>query len=218
MKYLIGAGILSFACATSAQSKMPLELFAKIAGDWYATEQCAFEGRMKPETAAYGKQLLRQSLDKYQADMELFGRLVEGLRKKMKMGLPDPKICNTMAMQIEEIKLEVAAAQDKVKAEAEQQRREAAARAQIEQQKRLDAEAKAKLEELQRRQAEFDAAREERERQAEAAYRRQQAEAMVEQIKQMGQQMQDFGNSVNRDAPRTTNCTRTFTGVSCVTY
>jgi hypothetical protein len=82
VKYLVGAGILSFVCAASAQSKMPLELFAKIAGDWYATEQCAFEGRIKPETAAYGKQLFRQSLDEDQADMELFGRLVEGLGRK----------------------------------------------------------------------------------------------------------------------------------------
>lgn len=116
MKNILGAIILGAAFAATAQpKKMSGELFAKIAADWYLTDQCTFEGRIKPETAAYGKQLLRQSLDNHEEDMARFEQLVEALRKKQNKRLPDPRVCNTLAMQIEEIRLEVANAEAKVR-------------------------------------------------------------------------------------------------------
>ena len=201
MKNLLGASILCLASAAFAQSEIPGELFAKLAADWYSTEQCAFEGRIKPETAAYGKQLLRQSLDKYQVEMDVFSRLVGLIRQKQKNGLPNANVCNVIAVEIEEIRLEVAAAEAKVQADAEKQRR--------------DAQVKAQLEQKQRQEAEMEAYRQQQIRAADAAFKNQQMEAVTQQIDQMGQQFRDFGNRVQ---PRIINCNRTTMGASCVSY
>ena len=205
MKNLLGVSILCVASAVMAQSEMPPELFAKLAADWYVTDQCAFKGRIKPETAAYGKHLLRQSLDTYQADMAAFSRLVETLRKKLNNGLPNTNICNTMAVEIEEIRLQVAAAEVKVQANEEQQRQDAQVKAQLEQRRRQEAQVQAQLEQQQRQQ----------QLQANAAAERREIEGMTQQLNQMGQQWRDFGNSVQ---PRTTNCTRTMMGANCISY
>lgn len=202
-----------------AQSKIPPELFAKIAADWYVTDQCVFKGRIKPETAAYGKHLLRQSLDGYQADMAAFARLVEALRQRLNNGLPNTNICNTMAVDIEEIRLQVAAAEVKVQANDEQQRRDAQVKAQLEQQQRQEAQALAQSEQRRRRDEELaarmEAQRQQQEREADAAYKRREMEAMTQQLNQIGQQFRDFGNSVQ---PRTTNCVRTMMGANCTSY
>ena len=198
---------------------MPPELFTKIAADWYVTDQCVFKGRIKPETAAYGKHLLQQSLDEYQADMAAFARLVEALRQKLNNGLPNTNICNTMAADIEGIRLQVAAAEVKVQANDEQQRRAAQVKAQLEQQQRLEAQARAQSEQRRRQgeelAARMDAQRQQQEREADAAYTRRDMEAMSQQFNQIGQQFRDFGNSVQ---PRSTNCVRTMLGANCTTY
>ena len=202
-----------------AQPKMPPELFAVIAADWYVTDQCAFKGRIKPETAAYGKHLLRQSLDNYQADMAAFARLVEGLRKKLNNDLPNTNVCNTKAVAIEEIRLQVAAAEIKAQANDEQQRRDAQVKAQLEQQQRQEVQARAQSEYARRRDEELaariEAQRQQQEREADAAYKRREMEALTQQFNQIGQQFRDFGNSVQ---PRTTNCVRTMTGANCTSY
>lgn len=219
MKKLLGVSILCVASAATAQSKMPPELFAKLAADWYVTDQCAFKGRIKPETAAYGKHLLRQSLDKYQADMAEFARLVEALRKRLNNGLSNTNICNTMAVEIEEIRLQVAAAEVKVQANDEQQRRDAQVKAQLEQQQRQEAQAQAQLEQRRRQEealaARMEAHRQQQEREADAADKRREMEAITQQFNQIGKQFRDFGNSVQ---PRTTNCVRTIMGANCTSY
>jgi hypothetical protein len=217
MKKFIAVGLLCVASAAMAKPELSDEGFGRLAGQWFATEQCAIQGQISAETAAYGKHILREAQERYEVDKVRFGLVVNEVAKKFKKGL-DPKLCNSIGMEIEDLRL-----QRKVQAEAEaqrveQQRREAQAQAQLEQQRRLDAQVQAQREEQQRREAqmavEMEAQRREQELAADAAYRRREMEAMAQQLKQIGQQFREFGNSVQ---PRTTNCTRTFMGVSCTT-
>ena len=115
------------------------------------------------------------------------------------------RVCNTIAMQIEDARLQRSTAAQ-ADAELEQrQRRDAQVKAQLEQQQRREAQVKAQLEQQQRQQ----------QLQANAAAERREIEGMTQQLNQMGQQWRDFGNSVQ---PRTTNCTRTTMGANCISY
>ena len=166
----------------------------------------------------FRSQILREAQERFEVDKVHFNRLLEELAKKYPKGF-DPKVCNNIAMEIEDLRLQRSTAAAKAQAQLEQQRREAQAQAQLEQQQRREAQAQAQLEQQSRREvqmaAQMEAQRQQQELEANAAYRRREMEAMTQQLNQIGQQFRDFGNSVQ---PRTTNCTRTMMGANCTSY
>ena len=225
MKKLLAMSLICAAFASMAKAEISDETF-RLAGQWSATEQCAIHGRISAESAAFGKQILRDSLEGLEIDKAQFNILLSVIAgkeyaKKIQKG-PDPKICNQIAMQIEDIRLQRSTAEAKAQAQARgqaqaqsQAQAEAQARAQLEQQQLREAQARAQLEQQQRREAQMAAQQQQQEREADAAYKRREMEAMTQQLNQIGQQFRDFGNSVQ---PRTTNCTRTLLGANCTSY
>lgn len=217
MKIVLAVSMLCAASASMANPELSNEGYGRLAGQWFATEQCAIQGRISPETAAFGKKILREAQERYEVDKAHFNLLVAAVAKKFANGL-NPRICNQIAMEIEDIRLQRSTAAEQAQL-LEQQRRAAQAQAQLEEQQRLKAQTQAQLEQQQRREAQMEAQmeaqRQRQEAEAEAAYRRNEVQRMTEQIKQIGQQFRDFGNSVQ---PRTTDCTRTMMGASCTTY
>ena len=221
MKKFLAISLLCAASASMAKPELSNEGYGRLAGQWFATENCVIQGRLSAETAAFGKQILREAQERFEVDKVHFNIVQGALAKKYKKGL-DPKLCNDIAMEIEDLRLQrsTAAAQAQAQAQLEQQqRREAQVQAQLEQQQRREAQAQAQLEQQQRREvqmtAQMEAQRQQQELDANAAYRRREMEAMTQQLNQMGQQFRDFGNSVQ---PRTTNCTRTMMGANCTSY
>lgn len=212
MKKFLAISLLLVTSASIAQSKLPLkelgETYGRLGLQWVITEHCAIEGRISAETAAFGKQELRQSIKKYELDQDIFFDIyVVEFKKKLARKI-DFKLCNQVAMEIEDLRLR----QGAVAAEAQ-------AQAELAQQLRLEAQAKVQLEQQQRReaqaQAQIEARRQQQEVEANAAYRRREMEGITQQLNQMGEQFRAFGNSVQ---PRTTNCTRTMMGANCTSY
>ena len=220
MKKLLAISLLCVASAGMAQPKLSAEEFAKsedftiLTVQWYATEQCAIQGQLGAEPAAYGKYLLRERVAQYMSESQ-FVIIVKTLAAEMRKKSVETRVCNIIAMQIEDSRLQRSTA---AQAEAElqqQQQRDARARAQVEQNRSREAQ----LQQQQRREAQVAAQveehRQQQARKADAAYKRREMEAMTQQINEIGQQFRDFGNSVQ---PRTTNCTRTLTGASCTSF
>lgn len=215
MKKFLAISLLFLASTSIAQPGIsPEELganYGRLSLQWFVTEHCAIEGRISAETAAFGKQILRQSIQRYELDQEVFNIYVAEFKKKRTRDL-NIKHCNQIAMQIEDLRLQqnTATAQAQAKAQLEQQQQrdaqaKAQAQAQFEQQQRREAQMAAQME-TQRKQQEVE---------ANAAYQRREMDKMGQQLNQIGQQWQNFGNSVQ---PRTTNCTRTLMGASCTSY
>ena len=224
MKKLIMIGLLCAAFASMAQPQLSAqelaksEDFATLTMQWYATEQCAIQGQLGAEPAAYGKHLLRERVAQYMAESQ-FVIIVKTMAAKMRKKSVEARVCNTIAMQIEDARLQRSTA---ARADAEleqQQRRDAQAQAQLEQTRNREAQAQAQLEQQQRKEeqvaAQIAAHQQQQKREADAAYKRREMEAMTQQLNQIGQQFRDFGNSVQ---PRTTNCTRTLLGANCTSY
>lgn len=207
MKNLLAISLICATSASLAQSEISNELYETPAGYWFATEQCAIQGRIRAETAAFGKQMQRVGLAQFKFDQDQFNILLAALAEKYTKAL-NPKLCNYIAMEIEDLRLQhsTAAAEAQVQGQA---------KAQLEEQEQRKAQAAAQLEQQQRREAQVQAQLEQQQLQANAAARRKEIEAMTQQFNQIGQQFRDFGNSVQ---PRSTNCVRTMMGANCTSY
>jgi len=223
MKNLLMISLLCAAFSSVAQPQLSAEELAKsedfatLTWQWHATEKCAIQGQLGAEPAAYGKHLLRERVAQYMAESQ-FVAIVKALAVVRKKPV-EARVCNTIAMQIEDARLQRSTA---AQAEAEleqQQRRAAQERTQLEQARSREAQVQAQLEQQQRREAQvatqIEAQRQQQKREADAAYKRREMEEMTQQLNQIGQQFRDFGNSVQ---PRTTNCTRTLLGANCTSY
>ena len=209
-----------------------------LAAQWYATQQCAADGRIKIETAAYGLQQLRQTRDKFHIDAAKFEFVVAGIGIILKnKSLPNAKMCNILALQIEDIRLQVNAALTQVETQEQQQRRDVQAQALLEDQRRQDVQAQAQREQQQRRDAQLVAEREQQSRNEEIARRQaSQAEsaAMSQSISNFAKDMADlnrnsaqFTNSLMNSLPSPgvtfgqpevrTNCVRVANVLNCKT-
>ena len=188
MKMFLTISLMCAASAAFAKPDLPAERYQTLAEHWFATEQCAIQGQLSAETAAYGKQILREVHAQYEMSMERFDKELETMQKTYSK--PPTSVCNSIAMTVADIRLQrsTAAAQAQSRGEQEQQQRQA---------------------------AQIEAQRQQQEAAANAASKRDQAQQMTEQFNQIGQQFRSFGNSVQ---PRTTNCVRTFMGANCTSY
>lgn len=224
MKKLLATSLICAAFASMAQPQLSAEELAKsedfriLTIQWYATEHCAIQGQLGAEPAAYGKHLLRERVAQYTSEPQ-FVAIIKAMAAQMRKKPVEARVCNTIAMQIEDARLQRSTAAQADAELEQQQRRDAQARAQLEQTRSREAQVQAQLEQQQRRDAQvaaqIESHRQQQEREADAAYKRREMEAMTQQLNQIGQQFRDFGNSVQ---PRTTNCTRTLLGANCTSY
>lgn len=220
MKKLLAISLICAAFTSMAQSQLSADELAKsedfniLTIQWYATERCAIQGQLGAEPAAYGKHLLRERVAQYMSESQ-FVAIIKAMAVQMRNKPVEVRICNTIAMQIEDARLERSTTAQAAAELEQQQRRDAQERAQLEQTRSREAQ----LEQQRRRDAQvaaqIESHRQQQEREADAAYKRREMEAMTQQMNQIGQQFRDFGNSVQ---PRTMNCTRTLLGANCTSY